>query len=92
MLARIAPVVGGATIIIAVQAPPPNDPWGEVWRIGLSTCLGIFVTLAGLIYKNINDRVGKLESAAKDEFVPRREYESRHADIMRQIDRLQPRS
>jgi len=88
VLAKVAPWVGGLTFFAAIEATGSTDAWTEVWRICMSAGLGIFVTLVGAIYKNMDRRLEALEEAAKNDFVPRKEYDSRHDDMIRQLDMI----
>ena len=88
VLARVSPVVGLVVIFSSVESHE-GGPWTEIWRIALSIALGVFVALVGAIYQNINRRVESFELAAKTDFVPRKEYESRHQDLMSRFDRIE---
>ena len=89
LLAKIAPFVGLTMIIAAFETEGAGNLWIGVWRIALSVALGIFVALVGAIYQNLSRRLETLEVAAKTDFLPRREYDARHGDVIRQLDRIE---
>jgi hypothetical protein len=88
VLAKIAPLIGGFVVIASFQDTSGNV-WTEAWRIGMSVGLGVFIALVGAIYQNLNRRLESLETAAKTDLVPRREYDSRHGDLVKQLDRIE---
>lgn len=89
VMVKLAPIVGAATVTAAVFQMNAESPWSTLWRLGISILLGVFVTLVGAIYQNLNRRLGSLEGAAKSDFVPRVEYDRRHEDLLRQLDRIE---
>lgn len=68
----VAPYAGLLTIVAAVQGESSSSgsSSGEIWRIVMTGCLTIFVTLVGVIYSNINKRIDELE---KDLVISRKE-------------------
>jgi len=90
VFAKIAPLVGAAAFVAAIEAGGADGgPWAELWRIGISSALAVFISLVGMIYQNMNRRLNILETAARDDFVSHREYEGRHNDLKEQLDRIE---
>jgi hypothetical protein len=93
VLAKVAPWAGGFVVVASVEAGQTGGgEWTEVWRVGMSAALGIFVALVGAIYQNVNRRLTDIEEGskkAKDEFVTLREYNGRHGDLKEQLDRIE---
>lgn len=90
LLAKIAPVIGVFVFISAIQATGSEvGLWTELWRIGMSIGLGIFVTLVGMIYQNLNKRLEVLENVAREDMVPRKEYDHRHDDLIDRLKRIE---
>ena len=89
-LAKIAPYAGAVAFIASFEAGgATGNPWLEIWRVGFSGALGIFIALVGAIYQNMNRRLISLEKAAEDKFIPRLEYEQRHEDLKEQLNRIE---
>ena len=86
--AKVAPWVGGTMVLAALEADGRSDLGTEIWRVTLSVILGIFVALAGTIYRDVNRRIAALE-AARDGFVPRKEYDERHNDVKESLNRIE---
>ncbi len=85
-LAKATPYVGAFVIVVSVvESSQSNSPWTDLWRVAISVSLGIFVTLVGMIYHNMETRVSNLERSD----LPRLEYEMRHTEVQRQIDRIE---
>lgn len=63
-ISKITPVFGGITFVAAVQSEL-NSPWVDVWRLTLTLGIGIFVTLCGVIWRDINRRMRE-ESESRD--------------------------
>ena len=84
-LAKIAPLLGAALIVVSLQAGHEST-FADIWRIGMSVALGVFVALVGAIYQNLNKRIEALEETKKD-FVTFREYDKRHDDLKDQYDK-----
>jgi hypothetical protein len=92
-LSFLAPLVGGVTVYSSLQAEiPGSDHWQDVWRVGMSIGLGVFVTLVGMIYKGMDARIKDLEKAANDKFVTIREYDLRHTELVKRLDEMVARS
>lgn len=97
LLAKISPVIGGFVILSSFQASSSSPgPWVELWRIAMSVALGVFVALVGAIYQNINRRLETVEATVRTiqreagcNFVSRSEYDGRHNDVVRQLDRIE---
>jgi hypothetical protein len=88
LLAKIAPVVGGVVIVTSFQTNASGF-MGELWRISMSVALGVFITLVGAIYQNLNRRIESLETAAKSDFVSRREYDATKDLMIKQLNRIE---
>lgn len=88
ILAKIAPILGVSVILLSFQ-DSGIGPISDAWRIMMSTALAVFVTLVGAIYQNLNRRLEALEVAAKNDFVPRREYDQRHQDLRDSQQRIE---
>ena len=84
----IAPLIGGLTVYSSLQLDTSGDHWQDVWRVGMSVGLGIFVTLVGMIYRGIDSRIKDLEKVTNDKFVTIREHDQRHAELMARFDDL----
>lgn len=84
-LSKIAPVIGGVTIIASLIDTDSSSTWSALWRIAISVSLGVFVALVGMIYHNIESRVSKLEVSS----VPEGEYEMRHIDLQKNLERIE---
>lgn len=90
VLAKIAPFLGGVVFVSSLEATAKEaDIWVDLWRVGMSVGLGVFVTLVGAIYQNLNKRLERIEIATKNDFVPRQEYDSRHEDVKDQLNRIE---
>jgi hypothetical protein len=90
LVAKSAPVIAAVTLISSVESSPA-DPWTAVFRIGISSAVGVFLTLIGLVYLNLDKRITDIEK----EHVPRNEYSGQlenlkewTKNIERKIDRL----
>ena len=88
-LAKVAPFLGLTMIIAAFQTEGNGSMWLGIWRIVLSVAMGVFVARVGAIYQNLHRRLESREITAKNDFVPRREYDARHAELIRQLDRIE---
>jgi hypothetical protein len=55
----------------------------------MSLALGVFVTLVGAIYQNLNRRLEGLEKAAEEKLVTRREYDQWKETISKQLTRIE---
>ena len=80
-LSRVSPVVGFVIIAAAIIADESSD----TWKISLSVALGVFVTLTGMIYHNLESRLSKVE----DDALPRREFEIAHKAVQEYVDTSQ---
>ena len=87
-LAKVAPFLGGTLVLLSFQVNAATG-LSDLWRIIMSVCLAVFVTLVGAIYQNLNRRLEVLEVTAKNDLVSRREYDTRHNDLIRQLDRIE---
>lgn len=88
LLAKSAPVLGGALVLASLQAAS-ESLGATIWRIVLSAALAVFVTMVGAIYQNLNRRIESLEDAAKTQLVQRNEYETYTVMIKGQLDRIE---
>jgi hypothetical protein len=85
-LAKAAPLVGGVVIISSlIDASQQTTPWTDVWRVAISVALGVFITLVGMIYHNMENRVAGLEKNC----LGRTEYDMRNIDLERHLDRIE---
>src|SRR5208337_2477436 len=89
ILAKISPAIGLVVIVASLELDGEAGFWPGVWRISMSIALGVFVTLVGAIYQNLNRRLEAIELSAKNDFVPRKEYDSRQQDMIRQLERIE---
>jgi len=90
LLAKIAPLLGAFVFVSSIEATTANSTmWSDMWRIGMSVALGVFITLVGMIYQNLNRRLETLENVAREEMVPRREYDHRHEDLINRLNRIE---
>ena len=91
LLAKLAPWLGAFVFLASIEATKSEDTWTQLWRIGMSAGLGIFVALVGAIYRNMEKRQTAVENAIAEirrDFLPRTEYSSRHDDLIKQFDRI----
>ena len=91
LLAKIAPWIGAFVFLASIESSGVSDAWTQLWRIGMSAGLGIFVALVGAIYRNMERRQTATEKDIEEirrDFLPRSEYSSRHDDVLRQFDRI----
>lgn len=85
-LAKVAPIVGGIVIISSIiDSGQQSTPWTDIWRVAISVALGIFITLVGMIYHNMENRVAMLEKNC----LGRTEYDMRNLDLERHLDRME---
>jgi hypothetical protein len=90
ILAKVAPLLGVFVFVSSVEATTAQtSAWTDMWRIGMSVALGVFVTLVGAIYQNLNRRLEAVETVARQDLVTRREYDGRHSDLVHQLDRIE---
>lgn len=87
-LAKLAPVVGLFVFVASVEAGG-SSAWTDVWRVAMSVGLGIFITLVGAIYKNIERRMGEVEAAIRTSLLPRAEFEALYENINRALERIE---
>ena len=78
-ITKMAPLFGGITFIAAVQAQVETSPFVEIWRFTLTLGIGIFVTLCGVIWRDLNRRLMEQERAQKERH---RENQSEIRDLM----------
>jgi len=93
LLAKIAPGIGFLLFIASVEVGD-TGAWTDVWRITLSAALAVFVTLCGVIYRNVDRRQQESEEEIKkikEEFLPRKEYGLRHDDIKEDLKEIKQR-
>lgn len=85
-LAKAAPLVGGVVIISSIiDASQEGTPWTDVWRIAISISLGVFITLVGMIYHNMENRTANLEKNC----LGRTEYDRANLELERHLDRIE---
>jgi hypothetical protein len=85
-LAKAAPLVGGVVIISSIiDSSQQISPWTDVWRVAISVSLGVFITLVGMIYHNMESRTANLEKNC----LGRTEYDMRNLDLERHLDRIE---
>lgn len=85
VLAKITPYIGGAVIVASIIQTQDSSPLTDLWRVAISVALGVFVTLVGMIYHNMESRVGTVES----NYMPRLEYTARSAELDRHLERIE---
>lgn len=56
-VSKVTPILGGLTFIAALQAQAESSPWVDLWRMGVTLGIGIFVTLCGVIWRDLNRRL-----------------------------------
>lgn len=59
---KLAPIFGVASFMYVLLdyqygGGDQGSPWVEAWRIALTLAVGIFVTLCGVIYRDVNRRI-----------------------------------
>ena len=64
-LSKVTPLVGGFTMWAVIQAQVESSPWVEIWRMLLTLGIGIFVTLCGVIWRDMNRRQEEQEQIQK---------------------------
>lgn len=52
----VAPYAGMLSLLAAFQSDGVNSPTAEVWRIIMTATLAVFITLVGVIYKNMIEK------------------------------------
>jgi hypothetical protein len=82
-LAVTSPLLGGLLILLAVDSP--NGAWNDVFRIVISIVLGVFVTLVGMLYHNLENRIKKIE----DFSITRYEFKMSQDPLIAQLGRIE---
>ena len=58
ILAKLAPISGGVALVASIQASiNADDPggWAWMWRLGLTAALTVFMTLCGILYRDLRE-------------------------------------
>lgn len=83
-LAQLSPIVALCLIVAALLADDVGAAT-DIWRIVISIALGVFVTLAGMIYHNLESRVSRIEEKG----IVRTEWQLALNSQQSQMDRIE---
>jgi hypothetical protein len=92
---KSAPIIGLTSFVCIlidnVTQDPIGSPWIEVWRIGLTLAVGIFVTLCGVIYRDMNRRIDNLYKTHKEQYEENKNTLAANQRLLNEIKNRQDR-
>src|ERR1035437_9027892 len=83
-MTRASPIIGGA-VVLAVAVMESEVGPNSLWVSGIGIVVGVFITLTGMLYHNLENRLTDLEK----ESLPRREFDIGHKSVQDQLERIE---